>query len=123
MMEEIKALVEMIAKLPQLAIWVLVAFWAYKVVVIGSIYGVIRFVVDKVHNWAMMPKQFNVRPMLDRMTISGEAEEFVRQVKRVAGKRTGINSTFVHGCSVEWLREAIDEKEERDKQEAIAKRS
>jgi hypothetical protein len=117
MMDEIKQIIEMVAKLPQLAIWVLVAFWAYKVIVIGSIYGVIRFVVEKVHSWATTPKEFNVRAVLDKWCIAGEADDFIAQVKRIRGKGTNIGSNYVHGCSVQWLREAIDEKEARERAE------
>jgi hypothetical protein len=117
MMDEIKQLIEMIAKLPQLAIWVLVAFWAYKVIVIGSVYGVIRFVVEKAHSWAVCPKELNVRPMLERWCIPGEADDFIAQVKRIKGKGTRMGSEYVHGCSVAWLREAINEKEARERAE------
>ena len=55
-MDELKLLIEMVANLPQMAIWVLVAFWAYKVVVIGSIYGVIRLAIVKLHDWLTTPR-------------------------------------------------------------------
>lgn len=113
MMEEIKQIIEMIAKLPQLAIWVLVAFWAYKVIVIGSVYGVIRFVVEKVHSWATTPKHelIKVRPMLDKLTISGSNEELIDQIKRIR-RATG---SYIHSSDVAWLRQAIDEKEARER--------
>lgn len=43
-MEELRLLVEMVADLPHMALWVVAAFFVYKVIVVGSIYGVIRFV-------------------------------------------------------------------------------
>jgi len=49
-MEELKILVEMVASLPQMALWVIAFFFIYKVMVIGSIYGVIRFCVGKFHD-------------------------------------------------------------------------
>jgi hypothetical protein len=36
------------------------------------------------------------------------------QLRRVRGKGTNINSDYIHGCSVDWLREAIDEKIAKD---------
>lgn len=47
-MEEIKELINLINQLPHLAMWVLVGFWAYKVIVVGSIYGLIKFVVTNI---------------------------------------------------------------------------
>lgn len=48
-MEEIKLLVEAVAKLPNAALWVLLGYLVYKLAVVGSIYGVIKFAVDKLH--------------------------------------------------------------------------
>lgn len=118
MMDEIKQLIEMIAKLPQLAIWVLVAFWAYKVIVIGSVYGVIRFVVEKVHSWLVTPKhdliKQEVRLLVDGEVISGAKDSLMAQLQRVK-KRTGI---YIHQTDVDWLRDAISEKLQREGVEA-----
>ena len=46
-MEELRELIELISKLPTLAVWVLVAFWIYKVIVIGSVYGLIKLFIIK----------------------------------------------------------------------------
>lgn len=121
-MEEIKQLVEMIAKLPQLAIWVLIAFWAYKVIVIGSIYGVIRFVAEKAYAWAVTPKHethiVDVRGKLDRITVH-TPDFLIGQISRIIGKRVSIPTTYIHDESVKWLRDAIDEKEARDRSEGV----
>lgn len=49
-MEVLKLLIEMVKDLPQMALWAIVIFFLYKVVVIGSIYGVIRFSITKICN-------------------------------------------------------------------------
>jgi thiamine transporter ThiT len=46
-MEELKLLVEMVSNLPAMALWVIAFFFGYKVLIVGSIYGVIRFCVQK----------------------------------------------------------------------------
>ena len=56
MLEEFKELVQLLNNLPHLALWVAAGFWAYKVIVIGSIYGLIRFAIDKLHDWLTKPK-------------------------------------------------------------------
>lgn len=48
-MEELKLLVEMVSNLPSMALWVIAFFFAYKVIVVGSIYGVIKFVAQKIY--------------------------------------------------------------------------
>jgi len=119
MMEEVKELVEMIAKLPQLAIWVLVAFWAYKVIIIGSIYGVIRFVVEKAYAWAIVPehekKIVDVEHRFGGL-IMGSSAPLIAQVSRLVGKsgKAHVLTSYIHSEDIEWLRRAIDEKEARD---------
>ena len=121
-MEELQAIIEMISKLPQTALWVLVGFWTYKVVVIGSIYGVIRFAIEKAHSWATTPKEslIKVRPMLERITITGNLDQLIGQISRICGKGTSIGSTYIHDRSIQWLKEAIDEKEARERAKETA---
>lgn len=120
-MDELKMLVEMVANLPQLALWVAVGFWAYKVVFIGSIYGVIRFGIAKTHDYLVhrktIPsevKQVEVRAMLDGICIGGQVDPLMAQLRRVAGRGLGINSEYIHRDSVGWLRDAIDDKIAKD---------
>lgn len=116
-MEELKLLIEMVASLPTMAMWVLVGFFAYKVIVIGSIYGLVRFAIDKLHSWLTKPKieYKEVRPMLDGMCIRTSTDVLIAQLRRLAGRGTGINTEYINEQSVEWLREAIDAKIEADK--------
>lgn len=55
-MEELKELIELIAKLPEMAIYVVVAFWCYKVIVVGSIYGCIKLAIVKFSDWLQKDK-------------------------------------------------------------------
>jgi hypothetical protein len=47
-MDELKQLVEMVASLPEMALWVCGMFLAYKLSILASVYATIRFVVDRV---------------------------------------------------------------------------
>lgn len=115
-MEELKILVDMVAKLPGTALWVIAMFWAYKVVVIGSVYGVIRFVVEKAHSWLTTPKHelqdVKIRLLLDGEVITGAKDALLAQISRIK-RATG---SYVHQSDVDWLRDAISEKIERDDQ-------
>lgn len=120
-MEELKMLVEMVAKLPQMALWVAIGFWAYKVVVVGSVYGVIRFVAFKAHDYLVQRKvippevkRIEVRAMLDGLCIGSEVEPLMAQLRRIVGKNVGIDTQYIHRGSVAWLREAIDDKITKD---------
>lgn len=60
-MDELKLLIELVASLPTMAIWVLVGFYIYKVTVIGSIYGLLRLCIVKMHDWLTKPKRIEFR--------------------------------------------------------------
>ena len=119
-MEELKLLITMVADLPSLAIWVLVAFYAYKVAIIGSIYGVIRFAIDRLHSWLTTPKHtlntVDITAVINGLTITqdGSHAGLIAQLERLRGKGVGIDSNYIHQASVKWLREAIDAKEKAE---------
>lgn len=113
-MDELKLLAEMVAGLPAMALWVIAFFFGYKVVVVGSIYGVIRFVAARMFDW-LSGRASNARISLDGLVISGSMEGLIAQLHRV---RNICNHSFgggyLHNDSVSWLREAIDDKIAKD---------
>lgn len=119
-MEELKQLIEAIANLPSLAIWVLAGFLMYKLAVVGSVYGLVRFAIDKWHSWKTTPKHtLEVRELqtaINGMVISeGDVyDALVGQIHRVRGKGVRINSNYIHQGGVDWLRQAIDDKIAKD---------
>jgi hypothetical protein len=106
-MEELKLLIGMVKDLPAMALWVLAGFWAYKVIVIGSIYGVIKFVVSKFIEWRtytppaapVVPKEFTI----GKTTINEEvAMALMGQIQRL--NRAG----YIHMSDVAKLSKALD---------------
>jgi hypothetical protein len=113
-MDDLKLLIEMVAKLPTLAVWVLVGYLIYKVVVVGSIYGLLRLAIEKLHSVMVQKKNGDVRAAIDGQVISSSMNALLGQIRRIAGKNTYMQSAYVHSQSVEWLKEAIDAKETLD---------
>ena len=124
-MDELKLLIEAVAGLPTITLWVLVGYLAYKLAVIGSIYGVIRFGIEKFVEWRTTPN----REVVDRtskvkdlsITTDGTFESLIAQLGRVVGKGGYSDTHYIHGCAVDWLREAITEKELRDAEKKALK--
>lgn len=109
-MDELKLLIDLVASLPAMAIWVLVGFYVYKVVVIGSIYGLLRFAIDRLHSWLTAPKVTQFK--LSGMTIDeAVAASLGAQLSRLA------STSYIHSSDVEKLKKAIDhiQTEERKK--------
>lgn len=127
MMNELKLMVEMVAGLPNVALWVIACVFAYKVSVVGSIYGVIRFTVDRLYKWLVTEKTKpareveykEIRPMLDGMCIKTETDKLIAQLHRLRGKGCGIETEYIHFQSVEWLRKAIDAQIEADAKKEV----
>lgn len=113
-MEELKILIEMVANLPAMALWVLIGFWIYKTLIIGSIYGVIRLAILKSHDWLTNPRSKEVQPAVKGLVITGCMDELLDQIKRIRNRKYASNSEYVHGSDVAWLRQAIDEKIAKD---------
>ena len=85
-MEELKVIIDMIASLPQLALWVLVGFWAYKVIVIGSIYGTVKFIAQKVYEVLSKPKR--VELTFKGMVVNEDVGNYlVGQISRIASTK------------------------------------
>lgn len=112
-MEEIKELVEIIAKLPQFALWVLVAFWCYKVICVGTLYGVIRLAIVKTHNWLVTPERkiVQIEDRLKEICVTS-ADSLLVQITRI---RRRPEQMYIRAEDVQWLSIAIDEKLAKDK--------
>lgn len=124
-MSDLKELARMLADLPHAALWVIAAVLIYKVSIVGSIYGVLRLAIAKLHDWAVTKKAREVeykeiRPMLDGMCVRAECDRLIAQLHRIRGKGVSIKTDYIHGASVDWLRDAIDDKIERDSAKAKA---
>jgi len=64
MVDELKELIAVVNSLPQLALWVAVGFWAYKVIIIGSVYGVIKLAINKAYSAMTRPGSPEIEHMI-----------------------------------------------------------
>lgn len=106
-MEELKILVNMVATLPQMALWVIAFFFAYKVMIVGSIYGVIRFCVERLYKWAITPKEklVTVTKDFDGILYAHTNHQLLkRQLLRIADGGSNISTS-----NIAHLEVALDE--------------
>ena len=118
-MEELKILVEMVAGLPTMAIWVLIGFFIYKVCVVGSIFGVLRLLILKAHDWLKTPKdkltKVNIYKDLGGIVIKEHYPELLQQIRRIRNTNgSSYISEYIHGSDVVWLEQAITDRKERE---------
>ncbi len=101
-MDELKMLIEMVANLPSLAVWVLVGYLVYKISVIGSIYGVIRLLIIKAHD-VLLHRGYTVTETQLRCVDRQVHAALVEQCLRLRE-----NSRYIHMSDVLQLSNAID---------------
>ncbi len=113
-MEELKELINMVANIPSMALWVIAAFWAYKVIVIGSVYGLIRFGIDKLYSYLTNPKTVIIKSRVGDEVVNEEVEQAIlNMVRECRGIASGSNVYF-HSPDLAWIQTAIREKKEKD---------
>lgn len=126
MVEIIKELAGVLKDLPDLAIWIMVGILFYKVAIIGSIFGVIRLGIIKLHDAFTKPKEtIKYHDISSQFIVSDKGfREFtllLDQIRRERGGHyktkegeRGSNLKYIHMRDVEFLKEAYMEKVERD---------
>ena len=118
-MEELQLLVGMVSELPSMALWVIAFFFVYKVVIVGSIWGVIKLAIVKAHAWATTPKHkleiVDIVAKMNEITVDSPYK-LITQIERLKGIKS-FSNTYIRADDVKWLEEAIDEKLINDKKE------
>ena len=136
MVDELKVLLEMLGDVTDIALYIVVLFGAYKLILylsgIGAAVLLTKLAIEKLHNWAITPKRVNIETKtasinddVELRCISTDGTD-IRVIKllrtKIAGKRTQ-GSGYIHSQSADWLEDAIGEKEQRDAEEAARKQA
>ena len=108
-MEELKLLIEAVAGLPTITLWVLVGYLIYKLAVIGSVYGVIRYGIEKFVEWRTTPppppppeiKEYSLRGIAISDDVAHRLERQVARLKR-------NNLSYIHLDDVERFEKILD---------------
>lgn len=118
-MEELQQLVNIIKDLPTLGMVMLGGYMAYKLAVLGSIYGIIRLFINKLHSWLTTPKVKTVaiHGELDGVTMTDALPQLLTQITRImdVASDSSQKHTYIYSSDVRWLQAAIDAKVEDDK--------
>ena len=116
-MEELKILVSMVAGLPQMALWVVVLFFIYKISIIGSIYGLVRYITSKLHDWAITKKAEPTELIKEKSKIKelsivndGTYEELLQVLKNTRQR----GNSYINSNDLEWIKSAFEEKKASD---------
>lgn len=123
MEELLHAITKALSESPQLAIWVLVIIYLYKTLILGSIYGVARFVTDRAYMaWTherVARSQVDYTAKLNKLLMSGgvlEMESLLTEMIAARNKRSpGWDWRHVFAEDVQYLRKLVAEDQARVK--------
>lgn len=129
--EDLKILIEAIAGLPTLAIWVIAMYFFFKIAIIGSIFGVVRLITLKVWDYFKTKKEskevvreivrdsYNVYDVnLGKNCIKGVEEELFVLFKDMQSEiRNKDSYKYIHHSNVKELSDFFEEykKQKKDK--------
>lgn len=123
-MEVLQEFIKLVKELPDLAVYLVIGWLLYQSLIVGSIYGCVKLGITKLHDAVVFYKEkppevktVEIRSTIDGICIKGQADPLIAQIHRLVGKGVSINSQYIHADGVQWLREAINEKEARERED------
>lgn len=109
-MEELKELVEVINTLPHLALWIIAGVTLYKVVVVGSIYGVIRYAVGKFVEWKTAPTEYYIDDVLVNERDAARIDAAVRSLISSSCHGTALEGgRFMYSADIDKFEAVVNE--------------
>lgn len=117
-METLQSLATIIKDLPDTAIWIIAIYFFFKLAIVGSIYGVIRLAIIKLHDVLVTKNKAptEVGVALDGRVISRNKVAFLGQIDRISAHcNEGTSVSTLHSDATTFLRKAIDSQIEKEK--------
>ena len=110
-MNDIKELIiKILEESPQIAIWVLVIIYGYKVAIVGSIFAIIRHVTNTVYktiiDYKEKPKQVTFKGILINYAAESRLTELLCMMKN--------KSDYVHASDIDKVIKLINEDREKN---------
>lgn len=100
----LKTLIEMVAGLPLLSVWVLAGFLAYKLAIVGSIYGVLHKLIERTFE-LLRNRELTLSTITSSQTEREQLELSLRQFARAYG---GVIGPGANADLTKWLKELKD---------------
>ncbi len=109
-MEELKSLIEILKDMPEMVIWLVAFYFFFKVVVVGSVYGVLKLLITKAHDAIIAKKTIineqNIYLQDHVISHTGRAPEMLLELIHRMKQTTG---TYIHESDIQRVMEVLDE--------------
>lgn len=114
MIDALKEVGELVKQLPELSIWILCGLLLYKVIIVGSWFGIARLLILKGHNLILGEHEVKKIRICDlsgnMLTYNSTPEKFFALLSSVQCLRGGK----IDSKDLDWVIEAIEEKKARE---------
>lgn len=107
MIEELKQILEIVKDLPHLVMWVLAGLLVYKIAIIGSMFGIVKLFIERMHS--LLTKEKTYKYKVSDHIISDVTEADIDDVFRAMKMSTGV---YIHKSDIERLKTIINEYKE-----------
>lgn len=111
MIDEIKVILEAIGDVGAAGIWLVVAFFVYKLATLASILLVIKIAISKLYDWSITKKNTVVKKVIHFdlndhiiMANEGNGDRFLRIIE----KSKISTGNYIHPSDLDKLEKAID---------------
>lgn len=125
MIDVLKEVTGLLEKLPELSIWILCGILLYKVFIVGSVLGLIKFAITKLYDYLIKEKKHVHKYSLDEhfITYDGAAPKlFMELINAIPRTRVNGKPGKIFANDVRWALRAIEElktKEAKEENERI----
>jgi len=109
MIEALKDMVEIVKHLPEYTIWVLIGLLAYKLFVVGSIYGCIRLAINRLSEYLMRERVEVVKFDLEGHFLSkADKHALLALLEALKYGYGGSSTNYISSAAMNDLREAVE---------------
>lgn len=129
-MDTLIELLKELAALSGPALWLgglaIVGLFAYKIFIVGSIYGVVKFCAQKIHDTMVKerpPRKEIIEWKCTDYLITGTEPEFKALVAQVDKATLGIGSKYLHESDIQFISKAVASFSEELAAQNISKKS
>lgn len=121
MIEILKELAQVFKDLPNAAIWVAGGILFYKLTIVGSVFGIIKLAINKVHDILTREKVVTTRVDLEGhfITHDGTYRRFVDFLRVFKKERSteDYQKLYLHDHDVEFIINAVNEALDKKKKQ------
>ena len=120
-MEELQMLVDMVKDLPGMALWLVAFYFFYKVMIVGSVYSVIRLGIaatkETFLKWGTGDRVVKLETNSMGTLFMEEAYIRMPELRDAVNNRKHSAGSYIHDRDMQYIIDAVKEKTEREKDE------